>query len=158
MNEIAVKEFYLQQYKRYCRAETYAKVELENYLSMRNLYGKPDMSGMPHGGNKADLFDKERDRYESKLITAKRKREIFRDEICEKISQLPTEDEKTVLELRYLQFIGWKAVGCAMSFSRTQLHRIKAKAINDFNMAAAELEKWEKVMKEREAYDKDAGV
>ena len=153
MNETAVKEFYLRQYKRLCRAETYAKVELQNYLTDRNLYGKPDMSGMPHGGDKSDLFDKERDRYESRLIVARHKREEFREDLKEKIAELLEDDERTVLNLRYIQFVDIKAIANFMNYTERSIHRLKKKAVRSIKLSEAELEKWNQEKVEREGYE-----
>ena len=98
--------------------------------------------GMPHSSNQSDLsnyvalLEQEEKRY----LKNRYQRIRLCKEITDKIEQLQNEDEKDVLVYRYIRLMKWEDICVKINRSWKQVHRIHARALNNFKMTQNDIE------------------
>lgn len=61
------------------------------------------------------------------------------EEISAVISVIDDDDERTVLEYRYLSFQSWKEIAAAMGLSLQHVYRLHSRALDKINIPAAQI-------------------
>lgn len=61
------------------------------------------------------------------------------EEISRVISVIDDDDERTVLEYRYLSFQSWKEIAAAMGLSLQHVYRLHSRALDKINIPAAQI-------------------
>ena len=94
------------------------------------------IDGMPHAHNASDLssYAAKLDEMEHKYLRERYKRMVKCKEITDRIEMLSDEDEKDVLVYRYVRLMKWEDICVKMNRSWKQIHRIHARALNNFKL------------------------
>lgn len=109
--------------------------ELEQLKALSQSVSSPNLSGMPSGSKKQEapfvnpvlkIVDLEN------YINAEIDRFVdLKKEIRTVIYQIPDNNQKLCLKLRYIQFLKWEAVAVNMNLSLKQVHRIHCEALQE---------------------------
>mgnify|MGYP003427491727 FL=1 len=117
--------------------------ELDQLRALSTSVSSPNLSGMPSGGSRntepafVRCIDKIIDL--EKVIDAEIDRLVdLKKEIREVINQIPDNDQKLCLKLRYIQFLKWSAVADEMELSLKQVHRIHNEALQNVKLPFVE--------------------
>lgn len=117
--------------------------ELEQLKALSKSISSPNLTGMPSSGTKKQeapfvnaivkIVDLE------KIIDAEIDRFVdLKKEIRTVINQVPNNDQRLCLKLRYVQFYKWEAVAVAMNLSLKQVHRIHNEALQAVKLPYSE--------------------
>jgi DNA-directed RNA polymerase specialized sigma subunit len=117
--------------------------ELDQLRALSTSVSSPNLFGMPHSASRsneapfakciAKIIDLE------KVIDAEIDRLVaLKKEIREVINQIPDNDQKLCLKLRYIQFLKWSAVADEMELSLKQVHRIHNEALQNVKLPFVE--------------------
>lgn len=117
--------------------------ELEQLKALSKSVSSPNLSGMPSSGTKntepafvraiEKIIDLE------KVIDAEIDRFVdLKREIRNVINQVPDNNQKLVLKLRYIQFLKWESVAIEMDLSLKQVHRIHNEALKNVKLPFSE--------------------
>lgn len=103
--------------------------ELEQLRVLSRSVSSPNLSGMPSSGSRntepAFVRAIEKIIELEKVIAAEIDRFVdLKKEIRQVINQVPDNNQKLVLKLRYIQFLKWESVAAEMDLSLKQVHRI----------------------------------
>lgn len=117
--------------------------ELDQLRALSTSVSSPNLFGMPSGGSRntepafVRCIDKIIDL--EKVIDAEIDRLVaLKKEIREVINQIPDNDQKLCLKLRYIQFLKWSAVADEMELSLKQVHRIHNEALQNVKLPFVE--------------------
>lgn len=130
-----IKKEYLNQYQKSVRREKYILDEIQR-LREDKMFPSVVNDGMPKGNKSSDLsdfmvlLDEEIEKLKSeRLEKVKRYSDISR-----KIKAMENDNEKEVLTLRYINGLKWEEICLRMQYSWQHIHRIHAKALENFKM------------------------
>jgi DNA-directed RNA polymerase specialized sigma subunit len=130
-----IKKEYLSRYIRATRRE---KRILEEIQRLREDKMFPSMvnDGMPKGNKKSDLseFAALIDEEIEKLKRERLEKVRAYSDISKKIKAVENDNEREVLELRYIKGMKWEEICLEMSYSWQHIHRIHSKALENFKM------------------------
>ncbi len=135
LTEIEQKKEYLRGYEKAVRQMSRSELKIKE-MRLNRMCPSIINDGMPHGSNQSDLsvyaamLEQEEKRYMRYRYQRIRKCK----EITDRIEQLDNEDEKDVLMYRYIKLMKWEDIAVKMGFSWKQMHRIHAKALNNFKI------------------------
>lgn len=129
------KKMYLKRYSRAVRREQDILEEIQQ-LRESKMFPCVVNDGMPHATDCKDLSD-----YAAKLDgeIAKLKKQrlenirIYSD-IKRKIDVMENDDQKDVLNYRYIHCLKWEEICLKMRWSWSHTHRIHASALKNFKM------------------------
>lgn len=133
--ELVEKKEYLNGYGKAVRQMQRSELKISE-MRLNKICPSVINDGMPHASNNSDLsgyaalLDEEEKRY----IKARYKRIKLCKEITDKIERMENENEKDVLMYRYVKLMKWEDICVKMEFSWKHIHRIHAKALNNFKM------------------------
>ena len=132
--ENELKKEYLRSYIPAVNAAKRIEEEMEQ-LRMDKMAPALVMDDMPHAHDQKDLSDYvvKLDDLVSKLIQARYERIDLYAEIFADIEKLESEAERAVLTYRYLRRYSWEKICVKMEYQWAQVHRIHAKALQNFN-------------------------
>lgn len=130
-----IKKEYLNQYQKSVRREKYILDEIQR-LRADKMFPSVVNDGMPKGNKSSDLsdfmvlLDEEIEKLKSeRLEKVKRYSDISR-----RIKAMENDNEKEVLTLRYINGLKWEEICLRMQYSWQHIHRIHAKALENFKM------------------------
>jgi len=131
--ESELKKEYLRGYER-ARRQMQRHEERMRELRLNRLPSGINMDGMPHAHNNSDLssYAALLDQEERRYMKARYKRIQKCKEITDKIELMEDDDEKDVLMYRYIRLMKWEDICVKMNISWKQVHRIHARALNNF--------------------------
>ena len=135
MTDTERKKEYLKEYEKAVRQmQRYAERITEMRLNRMGAAIRID--GMPHthGSSDLSLYAAKLDEEERKYLRERYKRIVKCKEITDRIEMLQDEDEKDVLVYRYIRLMKWEDICVKMSRSWKQVHRIHARALNNFEL------------------------
>lgn len=133
VEEMTKKEFL----KRYRAITGRIEAKMEQIERMENaLYpGAQILSGMPGGGAAGDgmektdsLMDKLR-KIRGKIISEIAELESVRNEIIAAIDAVPSEMLRELLELRYINMLGWREVANRMGYTEDNIYKLHQDAL-----------------------------
>ena len=135
MTENDKKKEYLWGYRNSLRRQKMLEDEIRE-LRLNKMVPSMVQDGMPHGSGGGDLSG-----YAARLDELLRELESevnagidLRREIVRKVEQLPNETERLLMRYRYIHGLKWEEIAVKMEYSWKQIHRIHAKALDNFNM------------------------
>ena len=135
MTENDKKKEYLWGYRNSLCRQKMLEDEIRE-LRLNKMVPSMVQDGMPHGSGGGDLSG-----YAAKLdaLLQDLEREVnagidLRREIVSKIEQLPNETERLLMRYRYIHGLKWEEIAVKMEYSWKQIHRIHAKALDNFKM------------------------
>lgn len=136
------KKQYLRQYK-----PVLGRIEskLEEIERIDNsLYpGASIADGMPRGSRKDNASDKVDGavdyvrRIRGKVIAELRELEALRDEISAAINSIPSQQHRQLLELRYINFYGWRKIAEKMGYSEDHIYKLHGEALKRLRIKKA---------------------
>ena len=117
--------------------------KLEQLRVLSTSVSSPNLSGMPSSGTRntepAFVRSIEKIIELEKIIDAEIARYVdLQIEINQVINQVADNDQKFVLNLRYLKFLKWEAVANEMELSLKQVHRIHNEALKNIKIPCIE--------------------
>ena len=97
---------------------------------------------MPHGSGGGDLsgYAARVDELEGEIKEAADECIEHLKSIRDKIEQLQGENEKDVLNYRYIRGMKWEEIAVKMDYSWKQIHRFHSKALENFKMTQNDIE------------------
>ena len=124
------KKAFLRRYQDAVKTEKSIEDEIRELRANAMMHSQ-NMDGMPRGSTQSDLSD-----YAAKfdeMLSAlhdeiDRKWEIRR-EIIKAIEDLPSESEKAVLRLRYINGKKWEQIAVEMGYAYQHIHRLHGSAL-----------------------------
>lgn len=130
------KKEYLHSCRVYMRRirekeDALAKIELEK----QNAYAK--YNGMQHGnGNRADLsnYIVECERLQEEIVRIKNDYAKKRNEIMAAVHAMGNMEYAELLELRYMEGLGWKEIAKKMGYERSTIFKKHGKALLEFEV------------------------
>lgn len=127
------KKEYLRRYHAAELAEREIREEIDD-LRMNKMFPALIQDGMPHGSSCGDLsaYAAQLDELLVELKDQMEKRIRIRREITRKIESMRDETEKTVLRLRYIQWLRWEQIAERMGYSLRNITKIHGKALAHF--------------------------
>lgn len=135
MTENDKKKEYLWGYRNSLRRQKMLEDEIRE-LRLNKMVPSMVQDGMPHRSGGGDLSG-----YAARLddLFRELKSEVnagidLRREIVRNVEQLPNETERLLMRYRYIHGLKWEEIAVKMEYSWKQIHRIHAKALNNFNM------------------------
>lgn len=131
------KKEYLRSCRVYMRRirekeDALAKIELEKQNAHAMEY-----SGMPHGaGSRADLsnYIVECERLLEEIVRTKNEYSKKRNEIMAAVHAMENMEYAELLELRYMEGLGWKEIAKKMGYERSTIFKKHGKALAEFEM------------------------
>lgn len=113
--------------------------ELEQLKVLSTSVSSPNLSGMPSSGTRkqeAPFVNAVMKIIElEKVIDAEIDRFVdLKKEIRDVINKVPDNNQKLVLQLRYIQFLKWESVAAEMDLSLKQVHRIHNEALKNVKL------------------------
>lgn len=135
LSENEIKKEYLRGYER-AQRQMQRHEERMRELRLNRLPSGINMDGMPHAHNQSDLssYAVLMEQEEEKYIQARYQRIQKCKEITDKIELMENENEKDVLVYRYIRLMKWEDICVKMERSWQHVHRIHAKALENFKM------------------------
>lgn len=132
--ENELKKEYLRSYIPAVHAAKRIEEEIEQ-LRLDKMAPSLVMDDMPHAHDQKDLSDYavKLDELVNKLIKARYERIDLYAEIFADIERLEDESERTVLTYRYLRRYSWEKICVKMGYQWAHVHRIHARALQNFN-------------------------
>ncbi len=136
MSEIDDKKKYLKSYERAVRQMERSAEKIKE-MRLGQIIPSADNDGMPHAHNATDmsgyaaLLDDEERRYQEARYECVR----LCKEITDKIEQLEYDSEKDILLYRYIRRMSWEQIAVKMGYSWQWVHKIHAKALENFKLA-----------------------
>lgn len=129
------KKEYLQGYQRAKRKKQRLEEQLKE-LKLNKMCPSFIQDGMPCGSNRNDLS-----KYAAKVDELEREIKKTADECVEQlgdirntIEQNQDENEKDVLNYRYIMGMRWEEIVLKMGYSWQHIHRIHSKALEELKM------------------------
>lgn len=129
------KKEYLNGYK-YAKRKEKRILEQIQQLRLGAMFPCLQGDGMPRGSNQSDLSDY-MEKYESLMEELKKERLTALEEMQEirsQIGKLKDEDEKEVMERRYILMESWDTISEAIGVSRITAIRIHGRALINFEI------------------------
>lgn len=129
------KKEYLNGYKYAKRREKRIREQIQQ-LRLDAMFPCLQGDGMPRGSSQSDLSDYI-EKYESLMEELKKEGLTTLEEMQEirrRIGKLKDEDEKEVLERRYILMESWDAIAEAIGMSRITAIRIHGRALINFEI------------------------
>lgn len=129
------KKEYLNGYK-YAKRREKRILEQIQQLRLDAMFPCLQGDGMPRGSSQSDLSDY-MEKYEDLMEELKKERLTALEEMQEirsRIGKLKDEDEKEVLERRYILMKSWDAISEAIGVSRKTATRIHGRALKNFEI------------------------
>lgn len=133
--ENELKKEYLSRYK-YAKRREKRILEQIQQLRLDAMFPCLQGDGMPRGSSQSDLSDY-MERYEALMDDLKKERlEAMEEltEIREAINRLKDEDEREVLERKYILMNSWEEIADEAGMSRSTAIRIHGKALINFKI------------------------
>lgn len=133
--ENELKKEYLNGYK-YARMRAKRVAEQIQQLRLDTMFPCLQGDGMPRGSSQSDLSDY-MEKYESLMEELKKERLTALKEmqdIRQAIGNLKDEDEKEVLERRYILMESWDDISETMGCSRSTATRMHRRALSNFEI------------------------
>lgn len=130
-----IKKEYLNQYQKSVRREKYILDEIQR-LRADKMFPSVANDGMPKGNKSSDLsdfmvlLDEEIEKLKNERLEKVKKY----SDISRKIKAMENDNEKEVLTLRYINGLKWEEICLRMQYSWQHIHRIHAKALENFKM------------------------
>lgn len=130
-----IKKEYLNQYQKSVRREKYILDEIQR-LRADKMFPSVVNDGMPKGNKSSDLSDFMvlLDEEIEKLKNERLEKVKRYSDISKKIKDMENDNEKEVLTLRYINGLKWEEICLRMQYSWQHIHRIHAKALENFKM------------------------
>lgn len=129
------KKEYLNGYK-YAKRRERRILEQIQQLRLDAMFPCLQGDGMPRGGSKSDLSDY-MEKYEDLVEELKKERLTALEEMQEilhQIGKLKDEDEKEVLERRYILMESWDTIAEKMGIDKSTATRKHGKALKNFEI------------------------
>lgn len=144
-----LKKEYLRSYTPAVSAARRIEEEIEQ-LRADKMAPALVMDDMPHAHDQKDLSDyaAKLDELERKLIKARYERIDLYAEIFADIERLEDETEKAVLTYKYIRRQSWEEICVKLGYQWAQVHRIHAKALQNFKPTGRYYEVLVKKMKD----------
>ncbi len=133
MTENEKKKTYLKSYRESVKREQEILEEIQR-LRMDKMFPSVANDGMPIGGGHSDLSDYMviLDRQIQALKKERLERVKIQEGIDRGIRRMSDADEQRVLRLRYIKGMKWEAIAVDMGYSWQHVHKIHARALNNF--------------------------
>ena len=137
---MTAREFLRQSMKIKCKLD----VELEQIQNLKDLATRitPVISGTPSVSNSCQS------KLESAIVNLHAQSDVLgedvvkylaiRAEIADTIKAVVNDNERLILEYRYLTFRTWRKIAAAMNVSLRQIYKLHAQALNSFEKIFAE--------------------
>ena len=135
------KKEYLWGYRRAQRKKQRLEEQLQE-LRINKMCPSVVQDGMPHGSGGGDLsvYAAKVDDLEGEIKEAADECIEHLKSIRDKIEQLQDENEKDVLNYRYIRGMKWEEIAVKMDYSWKQIHRFHSKALENFKMTQNDIE------------------
>lgn len=135
------KKEYLWGYRRAQRKKQRLEEQLQE-LRLNKMCPSVVQDGMPHGSGGGDLsvYAAKVDELEGEIKEAADECIEHLKSIRDKIEQLQGENEKDVLNYRYIRGMKWEEIAAKMDYSWKQIHRFHSKALENFKMTQNDIE------------------
>ena len=133
MTENEKKKTYLKSYRESVKREQEILEEIQR-LRMDKMFPSVANDGMPKGGGHSDLSDYMviLDRQIQALKKERLERVKIQEGIDRGIRRMSDADEQRVFRLRYIKGMKWEAIAVDMGYSWQHVHKIHARALNNF--------------------------
>lgn len=131
------KKRYLRSYQAAVRREREICDEIQRLRESKMFPSLQMPDGMPRGsGGNADLseYAVQVEREVEKLGRVKKRQMELYYEINAAIKRVKDDREQEVLWLKYIQGLTWEQVAVRMGYAWAQIHRIHAKALDNFRI------------------------
>ena len=130
MNDNEAKKAFLRRYQDSLKAEKGIEDEIETLRANAMIHSQ-NMDGMPHGSAQSDLstYAAQLDKMLADLHAEIERKWSIRREIVKAIEALPSESERAVLKLRYINGWKWEKIAVETGYVYQHVHRIHGRAL-----------------------------
>ena len=130
MSDNEAKKAFLRRYRDSLKAEKGIEDEIRNLRANAMIHSQ-NMDGMPHGSAQSDLstYAAQLDKMLADLHAEIERKWNIRREIVKAIEALPSESERAVLKLRYINGWKWEKIAVETGYVYQHVHRIHGRAL-----------------------------
>lgn len=130
MNDNEAKKAFLRRYQDSLKAEKGIEDEIKALRANAMIHSQ-NMDGMPHGSAQSDLsaYAAQLDKMLADLHAEIERKWSIRREIIKAIEALPSEGERAVLKLRYINGWKWEKIAVETGYVYQHVHRIHGRAL-----------------------------